>query len=351
MAEIGGCRGPDPGGRSPAVQRRTVWVLSIGQVLGGLAFGAIDLARRGARRRDLGRRGVLGARHGRRHPRHRGLRRAARRVRAPPRPTPVARERHGGRAGGVVLVILAAAVGVVPAAARRLRPDRRGAGGEPAVAVRRGRPRDRRHARPRPLARRLGDDDRRGARAEPDRARARRSGRRSGCRRSPVRTCSPSSRRCSAIALYLIWLRPDPLLLAQRVVDARRALERPERSRSPTSPIVARYAIFAVAAAHGVMVSVMAMTPVHLLHHGASLTVIGLTISLHVAGMFALSPVFGILADRLGRVPTILLGQVLLAAALRHRVVRRRSRRRPSPSRSCCSGSDGARRPSPARRC
>ena len=50
------------------------------------------------------------------------------------------------------------------------------------------------------------------------------------------------------------------------------------------------------------MVAVMAMTPVHLLHHGASLTIIGLTISLHVAGMFALSPVFGILADRVGRV-------------------------------------------------
>jgi MFS family permease len=32
--------------------------------------------------------------------------------------------------------------------------------------------------------------------------------------------------------------------------------------------------------------------------------------------MFALSPVFGILADRLGRIPTILIGQVLLAAAL-----------------------------------
>ena len=64
------------------------------------------------------------------------------------------------------------------------------------------------------------------------------------------------------------------------------------------------------------MVSVMAMTPVHLLHHGASLTIIGFTISLHVLGMFAFSPVFGILADRIGRVPTILLGQVLLAAAL-----------------------------------
>ena len=75
-------------------------------------------------------------------------------------------------------------------------------------------------------------------------------------------------------------------------------------------------AIFAVAASHAVMVSMMAMTPVHLLHHGASLTVVGLTISFHIAGMYALSPVFGILADRMGRVPTIMLGQALLAAAL-----------------------------------
>ena len=52
----------------------------------------------------------------------------------------------------------------------------------------------------------------------------------------------------------------------------------------------------------------MAMTPIHLLHHGATLTIVGLTISLHIAGMYALSPVFGMLADRWGRVPTILLG-------------------------------------------
>ena len=64
------------------------------------------------------------------------------------------------------------------------------------------------------------------------------------------------------------------------------------------------------------MVSIMAMTPVHLLHHGADLTVIGLTLSLHIAGMFALSPVFGILSDKIGRVPTILVGQGLLVAAL-----------------------------------
>jgi MFS family permease len=119
-----------------------------------------------------------------------------------------------------------------------------------------------------------------------------------------------------AIALYLIWLRPDPLKLAQRVTTHTASAGGAAAIAKPDRPRIARYAIFAVAAAHGVMVSVMAMTPVHLLHHGASLTVIGLTISLHVAGMFALSPVFGILADRLGRVPTILVGQALLAAAL-----------------------------------
>lgn len=117
-----------------------------------------------------------------------------------------------------------------------------------------------------------------------------------------------------AIVLYLIALRPDPLLLAQRVVSAAgtsgAAIARADR------PAAARFAIFAIAAAHGVMVSVMAMTPVHLLHHGETLSIIGLTISLHIAGMYALSPVFGILADRVGRVRTVLLGQVLLAAAL-----------------------------------
>lgn len=117
-----------------------------------------------------------------------------------------------------------------------------------------------------------------------------------------------------AILLYLFALRPDPLLLAQRVVASARAAG--AAIAKPDVPRVARYAIFAVAAAHGTMVSVMAMTPVHLLHHGASLSIIGLTISLHIAGMYALSPVFGILADRWGRVPTIMVGQALLTAAL-----------------------------------
>ncbi|AUZ86411.1 MFS transporter, partial [Arthrobacter agilis] len=78
----------------------------------------------------------------------------------------------------------------------------------------------------------------------------------------------------------------------------------------------ARYAVISIAVSHAAMVSLMSMTPVHLHDHGAGLTVVGLTISLHVAGMYALSPVFGWIADRAGHTRGILCGQVLLLAAL-----------------------------------
>lgn len=114
------------------------------------------------------------------------------------------------------------------------------------------------------------------------------------------------------VAMYLILLRPDPLVLAQRV--ARDGATSASTVRD--HPAMARFAILAVAGSHAVMVSVMAMTPIHLMHHGAEITVVGLTISLHIAGMYALSPVFGVLSDRMGRIPTILLGQAILVASL-----------------------------------
>lgn len=118
-----------------------------------------------------------------------------------------------------------------------------------------------------------------------------------------------------AVAVYLIALRPDPLLTAQAIGATADAAARPVVA-AHESRARERFAILTVALSHATMVAVMSMTPVHLLHHGSTLTIIGLTISLHVAGMFALSPVFGILADRLGRIPIILVGQGLFAAAL-----------------------------------
>lgn len=120
----------------------------------------------------------------------------------------------------------------------------------------------------------------------------------------------------AAFALYVTALRPDPLLTAQRLAKSGEA--RREHIVETDRPAAARYAIFAVTGSHVVMASVMAMTPVHLAHLDPAhvTTIVGVTIALHVFGMYGLSPVFGILADRWGRMPTILLGQAILAASL-----------------------------------
>ena len=120
-----------------------------------------------------------------------------------------------------------------------------------------------------------------------------------------------------AAVVYTLGLRPDPLQLAIERSDARaQSGEAGSSADSVDNPVMMRTAIISIALSHATMVSVMAMTPVHLVNHGASLAIVGFTISLHIAGMFALSPVFGILADSLGRIPTILLGQAILAVSL-----------------------------------
>jgi MFS family permease len=119
-----------------------------------------------------------------------------------------------------------------------------------------------------------------------------------------------------AASVYIFALRPDPLKLA---ADLARNVIRATRggvSDVVDNPVMATTAIMSVALTHATMVSVMAMTPVHLVNHGASLAIVGFTISLHIAGMYGLSPVFGIIADRAGRIPTILLGQAILVLSL-----------------------------------
>ncbi|MGN9765636.1 MFS transporter [Micromonospora sp. SD12] len=142
----------------------------------------------------------------------------------------------------------------------------------------------------------------------------------------------------SAVALVLAagailaLLRPDPLLTARRLAA----------TGTPATPVVvpaptarggagmraawavvrarpaARLGIVAVAVGHLVMVAVMVMTPVrlHEWHDDADvLRVVGLVLSLHIAGMYALAPVAGWLTDRVGRRAVILGGVGLLLAA------------------------------------
>lgn len=121
----------------------------------------------------------------------------------------------------------------------------------------------------------------------------------------------PLVAQCLAALCYLVWLRPDPLLESRRrSVEAAGTLAAAGAGSGDLRLV--RLAITTLALSHATMVALMSMTPVHLVHDGASLSVVGFTLSLHIAGMFALSPVFGMLADRVGRLPTIVGGQLLL---------------------------------------
>ena len=116
----------------------------------------------------------------------------------------------------------------------------------------------------------------------------------------------------AAVTFYLIALRPDPLILARdRVVEAAPVEE--GVVRGSTGLI---FAVGTIGLSHAVMVSIMSMTPVHMAQGGATLTVIGFTISLHIAGMYALSPLFGWASDRYGRITVILAGQLMFVVCV-----------------------------------
>jgi hypothetical protein len=76
-----------------------------------------------------------------------------------------------------------------------------------------------------------------------------------------------------------------------------------------------RAALTALGAANFVMVAIMAIAPVQMMMHGQSLEMIGFIIAIHVAGMFAPSPVSGYLADRFGPLNVVLAGCAMSLAA------------------------------------
>jgi MFS family permease len=130
----------------------------------------------------------------------------------------------------------------------------------------------------------------------------------------------------SATTLFLatfviqIFLKPDPYLMAAKAGAAGNNARRSTRValQHIKSNRRALFAILSIAIGHIAMVSIMVMTPVHMAHVDVTLTIIGLVISIHVLGMYAFSPIVGILSDRLGRVRTIQIGiaTLLLSASI-----------------------------------
>ena len=136
-----------------------------------------------------------------------------------------------------------------------------------------------------------------------------------------------------ATAVFLVaFLRPDPFRVARQIaavragVDVRTDTAAAKSSRSMRNAFsviranrAARLGVASTVVGHVVMVGVMAMTPVHIRgagHDAANtLRIVGIVLSLHVAGMYAFAPLTGWLSDRYGRRSVILGGVMLLVAA------------------------------------
>jgi MFS family permease len=119
-----------------------------------------------------------------------------------------------------------------------------------------------------------------------------------------------------ALVLVAALLRPEPYQLA----DPSALVMHPDGSAPPSALTLLRrppilVALIALIAGQVVMVLIMTMTPIHLMDHGHGLATVGIVLSAHTFGMFALSPVSGRLTDRFGSPAIILAGFATLGAA------------------------------------
>ncbi|ROR83473.1 Sugar phosphate permease [Plantibacter flavus] len=128
---------------------------------------------------------------------------------------------------------------------------------------------------------------------------------------------------------FLVLLRPDPFLLARRLdaelaqleVEQTAAEQVGSKQVSPTTvprprPGVGAYVGAAVMVVTQIaMVAVMTMTPVHMRAHHHGLGEVGLVIGIHIAAMYLPSLVTGVLVDRIGRTPMAIAAGVTLLLA------------------------------------
>jgi len=129
-----------------------------------------------------------------------------------------------------------------------------------------------------------------------------------------------------AAGSLVLLMRPDPAIIARQAAAPGSDSQVPGRDvglraalRAVLAEPPARVGVAAMAVGHMVMVGVMAMTPVHIRgagHDAAhTLRIVGIVLSLHIAGMYAFSPIVGWATDRVGRRPVIGAGVLFLIAA------------------------------------
>lgn len=77
-----------------------------------------------------------------------------------------------------------------------------------------------------------------------------------------------------------------------------------------------RLAMVAIACSHTIMVGVMVMTPVQMQHHGMTLGLVGVVISIHILGMYGASPLMGWLTDKISPTGVLAVAVGILIMAL-----------------------------------
>jgi len=118
-----------------------------------------------------------------------------------------------------------------------------------------------------------------------------------------------------AATLSFLLLRPDPFALAFEAHQERA----PGYVATPVRDILMRPSVVgafaALIAGQVTMTLIMTITPIHLQDHHHPIETVGVVISAHVVGMFALAPVSGRITRAIGPLRTILLGSAVLIAA------------------------------------
>src|SRR5262245_63798425 len=121
-------------------------------------------------------------------------------------------------------------------------------------------------------------------------------------------------------ASVTVWLllRPDPLTIARHMDEGpTHATARDARSLTLIfQDVRVRIAVVTLMASQLVMIGTTSTSPVHLHDHGHHVHTIGLAVSIHLGGMYIASPLSGWLSDRVGRLPIIGLGGLVLVGAM-----------------------------------
>jgi MFS family permease len=122
----------------------------------------------------------------------------------------------------------------------------------------------------------------------------------------------------AVIAALVIFslLRPDPLIVARQMGRDEPRPKAASRTQQAAPAVSVAPAIAALVLAGATMTAVMVMTPVEMHSDGASHTAIGAVISGHFLGMYVFAPLSGLLADRAGVRPALVIGSAILMLSL-----------------------------------